>query len=246
MMPFTLWPAIDLKAGKAVRLLHGDMEKVTVYADSPAAQAWQFRDMGFRHLHVVDLDGAFAGQPENAAAVEAILYETDAKVQLGGGIRSLETIARWLDLGVSRVILGTAAVTDPDMTAAALRRFPGRVVLGLDARDGRIATEGWGKTGTLTPGEVLDRYDREAVAAIVYTDITRDGAMTGVNVEATRALAREAEVPVLASGGIASIDDLHELALYAAEGIGGAVLGRSLYEGAIDIPAALGLEETAA
>lgn len=244
-MTFTLWPAIDLKGGKCVRLLHGDMEQATVYGDSPAAQAWTFRDAGFRHLHVVDLDGAFAGQPENAAAVEAILYETDAKVQLGGGIRSLDVIDRWLSLGVTRVILGTAAVKDPDMTAAALRTFPGRIVLGLDARDGRIATDGWGTTQELTPQDILDRYDRSAIDAVVYTDISRDGALSGVNADATRALADDAGVPVLASGGIATIDDLHTLALHRTSGVAGAVLGRSLYEGTLDVVAALAMEDAA-
>jgi phosphoribosylformimino-5-aminoimidazole carboxamide ribotide isomerase len=241
-MTFTLWPAIDLKQGKCVRLVQGDMAQSTTYADSPAAQAWRFRDVGFRHLHVVDLDGAFAGAPANAEAVEAILYETDAKVQLGGGIRDLDTVERWLGLGITRVILGTAAVTDPDFVKAALKAFPGRIVLGLDAKDGRVATEGWGRTSSLTAAEVVARYDAERIAAIVYTDISRDGIMAGVNLEATRALANECGIEVLASGGVASVDDLHELSLYQTEGVAGAVLGRALYEGVIDPEAALGLE----
>lgn len=245
-MSFTLWPAIDLKGGKAVRLMHGDMDQTTVYADNPAAQAWSFRDVGFAHLHVVDLDGAFAGKPENAGAVEAILYETDAKVQLGGGIRNLETIERWLALGVSRVIIGTAAVKDPDFVRAALAAFPGRIVLGLDAKDGMVATDGWGQASTLTAPDVVRRYDASAIAEIVYTDISRDGALTGVNVEATAALAREVGIPVLASGGVKDIDDLDALALHKADGVAGSILGRSIYEGTIDPMAALALEEKTA
>lgn len=241
-MTFTLWPAIDLKEGKAVRLLHGDMEKSTTYADNPAAQAWKFRDVGFGHLHVVDLDGAFSGAPANAEAVEAILYETDAKVQLGGGIRNLETVERWLTLGVTRVILGTAAVKDPGFVKAALSAFPGRIVLGLDAKDGFVATDGWGEATDLRAEDVLARYDATRIAAIVYTDIGRDGALTGVNVAATRALAAAINIPVLASGGVKNTDDLDALAVHRDEGVAGAILGRSLYEGTIDPIAALSLE----
>lgn len=242
-MTFTLWPAIDLKGGKCVRLLHGDMDQATTYGDNPAAQAWQFRDVGFGHLHVVDLDGAFAGKPENAEAVEQILYETDAKVELGGGIRDLDTVERWLALGVTRVILGTAAVKDPDFVRAALRTFPGRIVLGIDAKDGMVATEGWGDVSSLKAEEVIRRFDPEGIAAIVYTDISRDGALVGANVEATRALAEAVEVPVLASGGIASVEDLQALALHHEVGVAGAILGRSLYEGTINPSEALAVQE---
>ncbi|MEM9233238.1 MAG: 1-(5-phosphoribosyl)-5-[(5-phosphoribosylamino)methylideneamino]imidazole-4-carboxamide isomerase [Pseudomonadota bacterium] len=243
-MSFALWPAIDLKGGKCVRLLHGDMEKATVYGDDPAVQAKAFAEAGFRHLHVVDLDGAFAGQPENAAAVEAILAGTKAEVELGGGIRSLETVERWLALGVARVIIGTAAVKDPAFTEAALKSFPGRIVLGVDARDGRVATEGWGDISDMTAGALVARYDRNAIAAIVYTDISRDGALTGANVGATRDLARQAGVPVLASGGVASVQDLRDLMACQDDGVAGAILGRSLYEGTIDPVEALAIEGT--
>lgn len=240
--PFILWPAIDLKGGKCVRLLHGDMEKSKTYADDPAAQAMAFRDAGFRHLHVVDLDGAFAGQPENASAVEAILARTDAKVELGGGIRTLETVRRWIELGVSRVILGTAAVKDPDFVHAALDQFPGQIVLGVDAKNGFVATDGWGEASSLTAEAVINRYDADKIAAIVYTDISRDGALVGANVEATADLADTISVPVLASGGIAVRSDLEALAVHRAKGLAGAILGRSLYEGTIDPVAALEVE----
>ncbi|WOI53544.1 1-(5-phosphoribosyl)-5-[(5-phosphoribosylamino)methylideneamino]imidazole-4-carboxamide isomerase [Parvularcula sp. LCG005] len=243
-MSFALWPAIDLKGGKCVRLLHGDMEQSTTYADNPAAQAWKFRDVGFGHLHVVDLDGAFAGKPENADAVEAILYETDAKVQLGGGIRDLATVERWLSLGVTRVILGTAAVKDPDFVHAALKSFPGRIVLGIDAKDGFVATDGWGEKSTLAAKDVIARYDRDAIAAIVYTDISRDGALTGANVSATQELASAVGIPVLASGGVAALLDLELLAQHQSEGVCGAILGRSLYEGTINPLEALALERS--
>ncbi|MEM9421987.1 MAG: 1-(5-phosphoribosyl)-5-[(5-phosphoribosylamino)methylideneamino]imidazole-4-carboxamide isomerase [Pseudomonadota bacterium] len=239
---FSLWPAIDLKGGKCVRLLHGEMDKAKTYADNPAAQARAFADAGFQNLHVVDLDGAFAGQPENAGAVEAILKETDAKVELGGGIRDLETVERWLSLGVTRVILGTAAVKDPDFVVAALDAFPGRIVLGLDARDGFVATDGWGEASSLSAEAVISRYETSKIAAIVYTDITRDGALTGPNVPATATLAKAVRVPVLASGGIATTSDLATLATHRADGVVGAILGRSLYEGTIEPGEALALE----
>lgn len=241
-MSFTLWPAIDLKGGKCVRLLHGDMEKATVYGDDPGAQARAFAEAGFRHLHVVDLDGAFAGQPENADAVREILKATNAQVEVGGGIRSLETIESWLSLGVARVIIGTAAVKDPEFTELALNLFSGRIVLGIDAKDGMVAMEGWGEVSAVTAAELAGRYDHTSIAAIVYTDISRDGALTGANVEATRDLARTTSTPVIASGGIASTEDLRALLDHRADGIGGAILGRSLYEGTITPEEALGLE----
>ncbi len=239
---FALWPAIDLKGGHCVRLLHGDMDQSKTYADNPAAQARAFEAAGFKHLHVVDLDGAFAGRPENADAVEAILKETGATVELGGGIRSLDIAERWLNLGVARVILGTAAVKDPDFVAAALEAFPGRIVLGIDAKDGFVATDGWGEASTLSAETVINRYDTGKVAAFVYTDISRDGALTGPNVPATAALAKAVPVPVLASGGIAQVSDLEALSAYRADGVVGAILGRSLYEGTIDPAEALALE----
>lgn len=234
-MTFALWPAIDLKAGKCVRLLHGEMASAQVYADDPAAQAVAFAQMGFAQLHLVDLDGAFAGAPRNAAAVAAIRAASPVRMQLGGGIRTLETVARWLDLGIDRVIIGTAAVTDPDFVTAALARWPGQVVLGLDARDGFVAVAGWDGRTALTPAAVLARYDRAALAGIVFTDIGRDGALAGVNIDATLALADAAAgVPVLASGGAASLADVEALHAAQHRGIAGMVLGRALYEGRID------------
>ncbi|WP_041534895.1 1-(5-phosphoribosyl)-5-[(5-phosphoribosylamino)methylideneamino]imidazole-4-carboxamide isomerase [Parvularcula bermudensis] len=244
-MSFDLWPAIDLKEGECVRLLKGEMDSARTYGKDPAAMARRWRDAGFDKLHVVDLDGAFAGKPANAAAVEAILKETDAEVELGGGIRSLDTIERWLSLGVARIILGTIAVKDPDMTTAALTAFPSRIVLGLDARQGQVATEGWGEASSISAEEVLDRYDRAAIAAVVYTDIDRDGALSGVNLEATAALARTAGVPVLASGGIKDLTDIEGLVARQGDGIAGAILGRSLYEGTLDPTAALNAAEGA-
>lgn len=229
-MSFELWPAIDLKGGKAVRLLRGDMSKATTYADEPAEQAWLFRDAGFENLHVVDLDGAFAGQPENAAAVERILRETDARVELGGGIRDLQTAERWLELGVSRVILGTAAVRDPQFAQAAAEAFPGRVVIGIDARNGRVATSGWAEASTLSAEEVAARFEGLPVAAIVYTDILKDGALEGPNLEATAALARATSIPVIASGGVSCPEDLTLLAALRNDGVAGAIIGKALYE----------------
>ncbi|NNU17282.1 1-(5-phosphoribosyl)-5-[(5-phosphoribosylamino)methylideneamino]imidazole-4-carboxamide isomerase [Parvularcula sp. ZS-1/3] len=239
MTAFELWPAIDLKGGKAVRLLRGDMDKATTYADNPADQAKSFRESGFERLHVVDLDGAFAGKPANADAVEAILKETDAKVQLGGGIRDLQTAERWLKLGISRVILGTAAVKDPEFALAAARAFPGQVVLGLDAKNGFVATEGWDEASSVTAEELAAKFDKAPFAAIVYTDILKDGALEGPNVEATRALAKSTKLPVIASGGMSSTDDLRELAALKGDGIAGAIIGKALYEGRIEPRAAI-------
>ena len=236
-MSFELWPAIDLKAGACVRLLHGVMTQAKTYNDSPASQAWAFRDAGFDRLHVVDLDGAFAGEAANAEAVRAILYETDARVQLGGGIRTRQAVDGWLDLGVSRVILGTAAVKEPALVRGAARAHPGRVVVGIDARDGMVATEGWAEASEVPALDLARRFEDAGVAAIVFTDIGRDGALTGANVEATAALAEAVSIPILASGGVRDADDVATLARHPA-GIAGAVLGRSLYEGTLDVVAA--------
>lgn len=230
-MTFELWPAIDLKGGKAVRLLRGDMNQATTYADDPAQQAWSFRDAGFERLHVVDLDGAFAGKPENADAVERILKETDAKVQLGGGIRDHQTAERWLKLGVTRVILGTAAVKDPEFARRTADNFPDRVVLGLDAKNGFVATEGWDEASRLSAEEVADGFKDSPFAAIVYTDISKDGALEGPNFDATAALARSTPIPVIASGGVSSHEDLTQLAALQNDGVAGAVIGKALYEG---------------
>ncbi len=232
-----LYPAIDLKDGQVVRLLRGDMDRATTYGDDPAAQARAFRAAGCDWLHVVDLDGAFAGAPRNAEAVSAILEAFDGPVQLGGGIRDAATIARWLERGVARVILGTAAVKDPDLVRRACAAHPGRVAVGIDARDGRVAVEGWAETSELTADALAARCADAGVAAIVFTDIGRDGALAGPNVAATAALARAVPVPVIASGGVSGLDDL--IALRDAGPIAGAICGRALYDGRIDLPAAL-------
>ncbi len=234
-----LFPAIDLKDGQAVRLLRGDMATATVFNDDPAEQARAFQDAGFTWLHLVDLNGAFAGAPRNAGVVESILRAGDVPVQLGGGIRDMATVQRWLELGVARVILGTVAVKDPDLVTEACRRFPGRIVVGIDAREGFVATEGWAETSTLAAPDLARRFEDAGVAAIVYTDITRDGAMGGVNAEATAELARAVTIPVIASGGVSSVDDIRRLRAVEADGVTGAVLGRALYDGRIDPAEAL-------
>jgi len=236
-----LFPAIDLKDGQAVRLLRGEMASATVFNDDPAAQARRFAAAGFRWLHLVDLNGAFEGRPANAAAVEAILAAVDLPVQLGGGIRDMATVERWLDLGVRRVILGTVAVKNPGLVREACRAFPGRVVLGIDARGGRVAVEGWAEVSEITALDLARRFEGAGAAAIVYTDIDRDGALQGANVEATRALAEAIETPVIASGGVASLDDLAAFLAIENSGIEGVISGRALYDGRIDPQAALAL-----
>ncbi len=237
-----LYPAIDLKGGACVRLLRGDMNQATVFNDDPAAQARSFAAAGCRWLHVVDLDGAFAGGAVNAAAVHDIVAATELSVQLGGGIRDLAAIEGWLATGVTRVILGTAAVKDPDLVRQACRQFPHRVAVGIDARDGLVAVEGWAETSALRADELADRFVDAGVAAIIYTDIDRDGTLGGANVEATAALARHTPIPVIASGGIGSLDDLRRLR--ETGGIAGAISGRALYDGRIDLAAALALLES--
>lgn len=232
-----LYPAIDLKDGACVRLLRGDMDAATVYGTDPGAQARSFQDAGAQWLHLVDLNGAFAGQPVNAAAVQAILSVVDIPVQLGGGIRDMATIEGWLDRGIARVILGTVAVEDPDLVRAAARAFPGQVAVGIDARAGRVATRGWAEESDVMAPDLARRFEDAGVAAIIYTDIDRDGAMGGPNVGATEALARAVSIPVIASGGVSSLDDV--LALKATGVIGGAISGRALYDGALDLGAAL-------
>ncbi len=227
-MGLTLYPAIDLKAGQVVRLKRGDMAQATIYNADPAAQAADFARAGFAWVHVVDLDGAFAGRPANVAAVQAIIAAVPGlSVQLGGGIRDMATAEAWLAAGVTRIILGSAAVKDPDFARAACRAFPGRVALGIDARDGFVATEGWAG------------FAESGACAIIYTDIARDGMLTGVNVAATAALARAVPIPVIASGGVASIDDI--VALKADGVVAGAILGRALYDGRVDPAEALQL-----
>jgi len=236
-----LFPAIDLKDGAAVRLQQGDMTRSTVFSRDPAAQARAFAEQGFDYLHLVDLDGAFAGKPVNAAAVERILAAVTIPVQLGGGIRDRATIDAWLDKGVARVIVGTAAVRDPALVRAAARAYPGRVAVGLDARDGKIAVEGWSKTWTLAALDVARRFEDAGVAAIVYTDVNRDGMLQGLNLDATIALAEQIAVPVIASGGLASLADVRALLAPCAHRLEGAIAGRALYDGRLDPAAALAL-----
>ena len=237
-----LFPAIDLKDGQAVRLLRGEMRSATVFNDDPAAQARAFAEAGFEWLHLVDLNGAFEGRPVNAPAVEAILDAVDLPVQLGGGIRDMATIERWLALGVRRVILGTVAVKDPALVREACRAFPGRVVLGIDARGGRVAVEGWAEVSEIAAPDLAQRFADVGAAAIVYTDIDRDGALQGANIEATRSLAESVTTPVIASGGVASLDDIAAfLAIADDVGIEGVISGRALYDGRIDPQAALAL-----
>lgn len=240
-----LFPAIDLKGGQVVRLLHGRADAVTVYGDDPAAQARAFQALGFRWLHVVDLDGAFSGKGGNAEAVAAILAAVELPVQLGGGIRDLERIEAWLALGVRRVILGTAAVKEPALVRRACKAFPGRIVVGVDAREGYVAVEGWAERSSLTALELARRFADAGVAALLYTDVGRDGALTGVDLAGTAALARDAGLPVIASGGVAGLADLEALQAVADQGIEGVVVGRALYDGRLDPAAALALLEAA-
>ncbi|HEX3973416.1 MAG TPA: 1-(5-phosphoribosyl)-5-[(5-phosphoribosylamino)methylideneamino]imidazole-4-carboxamide isomerase [Stellaceae bacterium] len=236
-----LYPAIDLKEGRCVRLLRGEISAATVFNEDPAAQAKAFADAGCRWLHLVDLDGAFAGKPMNAASVEAILKAVKVPAQLGGGIRNLATIEAWLGKGIARVILGTAALTNPDLVKEACRKFPGKVAVGIDARDGKVAVEGWAKTSEMTALDLARRVEDAGAAAIIFTDIDRDGALAGVNVAATAALARALETPVIASGGVAAIDDIAALKAHESDGIAGAIMGRALYDGRIDLKAALAM-----
>jgi len=236
-----LFPAIDLKNGQCVRLEQGDMARATVFNLDPAAQAASFAAQGFEYLHVVDLDGAFAGKPVNAHAVEAMLAKITMPVQLGGGIRDLRTVEAWIEKGITRVIIGTAAVRDPDFVRSAAKKFPGRVAVGLDARDGRVAVEGWAETSEVTALEIAQRFEDAGVAAIIFTDIARDGLLKGLNLEATIALADRISVPVIASGGFASIDDVKALLDPRAKKLAGAIVGRALYDGRLDPAAALAL-----
>ncbi|QFT59313.1 1-(5-phosphoribosyl)-5-[(5-phosphoribosylamino)methylideneamino] imidazole-4-carboxamide isomerase [Sulfitobacter sp. THAF37] len=232
-----LYPAIDLKDGQAVRLVHGDMDRSTVFNDDPAAQARSFVAAGCQWLHLVDLNGAFAGAPVNAAPVEAILEACNVPAQLGGGIRDMATIENWLDKGLARVILGTVAVENPDLVRQAAKAFPGQVAVGIDARNGRVATKGWAEETDVLVTDLAKSFEDDGVAAIIYTDINRDGAMGGPNIAATADLARAVQIPVIASGGVSSLDDL--IALRDTGVIEGAISGRALYDGALDLAAAL-------
>ncbi|SHK89877.1 1-(5-phosphoribosyl)-5-[(5-phosphoribosylamino)methylideneamino] imidazole-4-carboxamide isomerase [Roseovarius marisflavi] len=233
-----LYPAIDLKDGKAVRLVKGEMDQATVFNDDPAAQALEFVNAGCEWLHLVDLNGAFAGEPVNAAPVEAILERCRVPAQLGGGIRDMATIERWLSKGLARVILGTVAVENPSLVREAARAFPGQVAVGIDARNGRVATKGWATETDVMVTDLAKSFEDAGVAAIIYTDINRDGAMKGPNVEATAALANAVSIPVIASGGVSSLDDLIALKTCGAP-LNGAISGRALYDGALDLKEAL-------
>ncbi|MDT3379520.1 1-(5-phosphoribosyl)-5-[(5-phosphoribosylamino)methylideneamino]imidazole-4-carboxamide isomerase [Labrys neptuniae] len=241
MAPVILFPAIDLKEGRCVRLVQGDMAQATVFNDDPAEQAIAFEDMGFSHLHVVDLDGAFAGKPMNSAAVERILAACTMKVQLGGGIRDFTTVAAWLDKGIARVIIGTAAVRDPAFVKEAAKAFPGQIAVGLDARDGLVAVEGWAEVSTVTAEEIAKRFEDAGVSAIIYTNIARDGMLKGIDWDGTLALARAVSIPVIASGGLASIADVERLVQPDAALLEGAIAGRALYDHRLDPQEALAL-----
>ncbi|MFY8093889.1 MAG: 1-(5-phosphoribosyl)-5-[(5-phosphoribosylamino)methylideneamino]imidazole-4-carboxamide isomerase [Niveispirillum sp.] len=236
-----LYPAIDLKDGNAVRLLRGEMDQATIFNTDPAAQAETFQAQGFEWLHLVDLNGAFAGSPVNGAAVESILKRVALPTQLGGGIRDMDTIAFWLERGLTRVILGTVAVKNPTLVKEACKAFPGHVAVGIDARDGYVAVEGWAETSSLKALDLALKFEDCGVAAIIYTDIDRDGALGGVNVEATADLASHLTTPVIASGGVSSLADLRALKQVAHTGINGVISGRALYDGRIDPAAALAI-----
>jgi phosphoribosylformimino-5-aminoimidazole carboxamide ribotide isomerase len=240
-----LFPAIDLKSGEAVRLQQGDMARATVFERDPAAKARAFEQQGFEYLHIVDLDGAFAGKPVNAAAVERIRAAVKIPVQLGGGIRDRATIDAWLGKGVTRVIIGTAAVRDPALVKDAARAHPGRVAVGLDTRDGKVAVEGWANSSELSAFDIARRFEDDGVAAIVHTDVARDGMLTGLNLDATIALADKISIPVIASGGLASLDDVRALLAPRAQRLAGAIVGRALYDGRLDAAEALALLRTA-
>ena len=236
-----LFPAIDIKDGQCVRLLRGDLDQATVFNDNPAAQAETFRDQGFEWIHVVDLNGAFEGAPVNGAAVESILGAVSLKIQLGGGIRTMETIEYWLAQGVARVVVGTAALRNPDLVREACAKFPGQVAVGIDARDGRVAVQGWAEATDRTALNLAREFVDSGVAAIIHTDIDRDGVLTGVNVAATAALAEALSTPVIASGGVASLADLQALMAVESSGVQGVIAGRAIYDGRLDPAEALAL-----
>jgi phosphoribosylformimino-5-aminoimidazole carboxamide ribotide isomerase len=240
-----VFPAIDLKAGQVVRLAEGDMARATVYGDDPAAQAALFAAAGSQFLHVVDLDGSFAGRAENRAAVEAILEAFPGHVQLGGGIRTREAVEGWFDLGVARVVMGTAALKDPQFVKDMAAEFPGGIVVAVDARDGMVATEGWAEVSDVAAADLARRFEDAGVASLLFTDIGRDGLLKGCNIEATVDLARSVDLPVIASGGVKGLDDIRMLSLYAEDGIEGVITGRALFEGRLDLAAAIAMAERA-
>jgi phosphoribosylformimino-5-aminoimidazole carboxamide ribotide isomerase len=240
-MTLIVFPAIDLKGGQVVRLAEGDMDRATVYGDDPVAQAMLFADAGAGHLHMVDLDGAFAGESCNGDAVAAVVDAFPGHVQLGGGIRTMAAVERWFDLGVARIVIGTAALTDPQLVRDAAAAFPGGVVVGVDARDGMVATQGWADVSDVSIIDMGRRFEDAGVAALLFTDIGRDGLLKGCNVQATVDLARAVDVPVIASGGVAGIADIRMLAIHAQDGIEGVITGRALYDGRLDLATALAM-----
>ena len=240
-----VFPAIDLKNGQVVRLAEGDMARATVYGDDPAAQAMLFAEAGAAHLHVVDLDGAFAGESVNGEAVQAIVERFPGHVQLGGGIRAPGDVARWFDRGVARVVIGTAALENPQFVREMARDYPGGIVVAVDARDGYVATKGWADVSSVKVIDMARRFEDAGVAALLFTDVGRDGLLKGCNVEATVDLARAVDIPVIASGGVKGIADIHVLALHAADGVEGVITGRALYDGRLDLAAALSVAAAA-
>lgn len=234
-----VFPAIDLKNGEVVRLAEGDMDRATVYGDNPAAQAMTFAEAGAQHLHVVDLDGAFAGKAVNAEAVKAILAEFPGYVQLGGGIRDRKAVDGWFDLGVARVVIGTAALKDPDFVRDMAREYENGIVVAVDARDGFVATEGWADISDVPVADMARRFEDAGVASLLFTDVGRDGLLKGCNVQATVELARQSSIPVIASGGVKGLDDIHLLSLHAEDGIEGVITGRALYDGRLDLATAI-------
>lgn len=236
-----VFPAIDLKGGDVVRLAEGDMDRATVYGDDPAAQAMLFAEAGAQHLHVVDLDGSFAGEGCNRAAVEAIVARFPGYVQLGGGIRDAQAVEGWFELGVARVVMGSAALKDPGFVKDMARAWEGGIVVAVDAKDGMVATEGWAEVSDVPVVDLARRFEDAGVASLLFTDIGRDGLLKGVNIDATVELARQVDIPVIASGGVKGIDDIHILSLHAEEGIEGVITGRALYEGRLDLAAAIAM-----
>lgn len=239
MAALTIFPAIDLKRGQVVRLAEGDMDRATVYGDDPAAQARAFADAGADHLHVVDLDGAFAGNSVNGDAVRAAVAAFPGRVQLGGGIRDMAAVEAWLEIGVARVVIGTAALKDPEFVKAAARAHPERIVVAVDARDGMVATAGWADVSDVTVTDLARRFEDAGVAALLFTDVGRDGLLKGCNVEATVALAKVVSIPVIASGGVAGIEDIQALVPHVSDGVSGVITGRALYDGRLDLGEAI-------
>ena len=240
-MSLIVFPAIDLKGGQVVRLAEGDMDRATVYGDDPAAQAMLFADAGAQHIHVVDLDGAFAGESVNGAAVEAIVERFPGHVQLGGGIRDAAAVERWFNLGVSRLVIGTAALKNPQFVKDMARAWPGGIVVAVDARDGMVATQGWADVSDVSVVDMARRFEDAGVASLLFTDVGRDGLLKGCNIEATVDLARQVDLPVIASGGVAGISDIRLLALHARDGVEGVITGRAIYDGRLDLATALAL-----